>query len=132
MTRMIRGSVLLAACVGLWSCSSDPTADEAGVPFKVIALPSVVFIKQDSSQLISFQLVDEFDGQIPENWTFTSSSPNFTVAMDSSYRPVYNPDGTLTLPELQTEVRVTITGAALLLLFWPLISKAIAIARGRR
>jgi hypothetical protein len=113
MTRMIRGSVLLAACVGLWSCSSDPTADEAGVPFKVIALPSVVFIKQDSSQLISFQLVDEFDGQIPENWTFTTSSPNFTVAMDSSYRPVYNPDGTLTLPEQQTEVRVTITGAAL-------------------
>lgn len=113
MTRMIRGSVLLAACVGLWSCSSDPTADEAGVPFKIVSLPSVVFVKQDSSQLISFQLVDELDGQIPETWTFTSSSPNFTVAMDSSYRPVYNSDGTLTLPEVQTEVRATITGTAL-------------------
>jgi hypothetical protein len=113
MTRMIRGSVLLAACVGLWSCTSDPTADEAGVPYKIVALPSVVFIKQDSSQLIGFQLVDELDGQIPETWTLTSTSPNFTVALDSSFRPIYNPDGTLTLPEQQTEVRATITGTAL-------------------
>ena len=113
MTRMIRGSVLLAACVGLWSCSSDPTADEAGVPYKIVSSPSLVFIKQDSSQLVSFQLVDELDGQIPETWTFTSTSPNFTVAMDSTYRPVYNSDGTLSLPEEQTEVRVTLTGTAL-------------------
>ena len=113
MTRMIRGSVLLAACVGLWSCSSDPTADEAGVPYKIVSLPSVVFVKQDSSQLIAFQLVDELDGTIPENWTFSNTSPNFAVAMDSSYRPIYNPDGTLTLPEEQTVVRVTITGTAL-------------------
>jgi len=110
---MIRGSVLLAACVGLWSCSSDQTSDEAGVPYQILAAPALVFVKQDSSQLISFQLVDELDGQIPEAWTFTASSPNFTVAMDSSYRPVYNSDGTLTLPEEQTEVRVTVTGTAL-------------------
>ena len=82
-------------------------------PTKIVALPAVVFVKQDSSQLISLQLVDELDGQIPETWTFTASSPNFTVAMDSSYRPVYNSDGTLTLPEEQTEVRVTVTGTAL-------------------
>lgn len=113
MTRMIRGSVLLAACLGLWSCSSDPTADQAGVPFKVVALPSIVFIKQDSSQLISFQLVDELDGQIPESWTLTSTSPYFTVALDSSYRPVYNSDGTLTLPDQQTQVRATLTGKEL-------------------
>jgi hypothetical protein len=113
MTRMIRGSVLLAACVGVWSCSSDPTADEAGVPYKVVALPSVVFIKQDSSQLIEFQLVDQLDGQIPEQWTLTSTSPNFTVALDSTYRVVYNSDGTLTLPDSQTQVRATITGTAL-------------------
>ena len=113
MTRMIRGSVLLAACVGLWSCSSDPTADLAGVPFKVVALPSVVFIQQDSSQLIGFQLVDELGGSIPETWTITSTSPNFTVAIDSGFRPVFNTDGTLTLPVAQTEVRATITGTAL-------------------
>jgi len=113
MTRMIRGSVLLAACVGLWSCSSDPTADLAGVPFKVVALPSVVFILQDSSQLIGFQLVDELGGSIPETWTITSTSPNFTVAIDSGFRPVFNTDGTLTLPVAQTEVRATITGTAL-------------------
>lgn len=113
MTRMIRGSVLLAACVGLWSCSSDPTADEAGVPFKIVSLPSVVFVKQDASQLISFQLVDELDGQIPETWTLTSTSPYFTVGIDSSFRPIYNPDGTLTLPDKQTEVRATINATAL-------------------
>ncbi len=113
MTRLIRGSVLLAACVGLWSCGTDSTSSEAGVPYKISSLPSVVFIKTDSSQLISFQLVDELDGQIPATWTITSSSPNFTVALDSSYRPVYNSDGTLTLPDSQVLVRATITGVAL-------------------
>ena len=113
MTRMIRGSVLLAACVGLWSCSSDPTADEAGVPYKIVSLPSVVFVKQDSSELIGFQLVDQLDGQIPETWTVGANTANFSVALDPSFRPVYNPDGTLTLPDEQTEVRATITGLAL-------------------
>jgi len=114
MTRMIRGSVLLAACVGLWSCSSDPTADLAGVPFKIVSLPSVVFIQQDSSQLIEFQLIDELDGQIPEIWTLTAASANFTVGLDSTYRPVYDAaDGTLTLPDSQTQVRATIRGTAL-------------------
>ena len=110
MTRMIRGSVLLAACVGLWSCSSDPTADEAGVPFKIVSLPSIVFVDQDSSELIGFQLVDELDGQIPTEWTFSNIPPEITVTFDSSFRPVYNPDGTLTLPGQQTEARATITG----------------------
>lgn len=113
MTRMIRGSVLLAACVGLWSCSSDPTADEAGVPYKIVALPSSVIIKQDSAQLIEFQLVDQLDGQIPEQWTITANSPNFSVDLDSTYRVVYNTDGTLTLPDSQTQVRATITGTSL-------------------
>lgn len=113
MTRLIRGSVVLAACVGLWSCGTDSTSSEAGVPFKIVSLPSVVFIKQDSSQLIAFQLVDELDGQIPEQWKITSPSPLFTVTLDSTYRPVYNADGSLTLPGEQTEVRATITGVAL-------------------
>ena len=68
-------------------------------PTRSCAASALVFVKQDSSQLIEFQLVDELDGQIPEAWTLTASSPNFTVALDSSYRPVYNSDGTLTLPE---------------------------------
>jgi hypothetical protein len=110
---MIRGSVLLAACVGLWSCSSDPTADEAGVPDKIVSLPSVIFVKQDSSELVAFQLVDALDGQIPTEWTVTANSPLFSVAFDSTFRPVYNPDGTLTLPGQQTEARATLTGVAL-------------------
>jgi len=113
MTRMIRGSVLLAACVGLWSCSSDPTASEAGVPYKIVSLPSVVFVKQDSAKLVAFQLVDALDGQIPTEWTLTANSPLFTEAFDSTFRPIYNPDGTLTLPGQQTEARATLTGVAL-------------------
>jgi hypothetical protein len=110
---MIRGSVLLAACVGLWSCNSDPTGDAAGKPVKIIADPSLVFIQQDSSQLISLALVDEFDGLVPDTWTLTGSSPNFTVALDSAFRPVFNPDGSLTLTATQGQVRATITGKAL-------------------
>lgn len=112
MTRMIRGSVLLAACVGLLSCSSDPLGNDAGVPYKIVSAPSTVFVTQGSSQLIGFQLVDELDGQIPTTWTIGATPAIFTVALDSSYRPIYNPDGTLTLPGEQTEVRATITGIA--------------------
>jgi len=111
MTRMIRGSVLLAACVGLWSCSSnDPTASEAGVPYKIVSLPSVIFITVDSSTNIGFQLVDALDGQIPSDWTIGAAPPEFQVTFDSTFRPIYNSDGTLTLPSQQTEVRATITG----------------------
>lgn len=110
MTRMIRGSVLLAACVGLWSCSSDPTADEAGVPFRVVAVPSVMIVNAGASQLIGFQLVDELNGQIPTTWSIGATPAGFNVAIDSNFRPVYNPDGTLTLPAEQTEIRATISG----------------------
>lgn len=113
MTRMIRSSVLLAACVTLWSCTNDPTADEAGKPYQIVAVPGVVFVQQDADELVGFQLQDELGGSIPEAWTIDASSPYFGVAFDSTYRPVYNPDGTLTLPEAQTEVRATISGLAL-------------------
>ena len=114
MTRMIRGSVLLAACVGLWSCSSDPLSDEAGVAFKIVALPSALTMRQDSTQLIGAQLVDALDGQIPTTWTITNNSPLlFSVAIDSGFRPVFNPDGSLTIPSEQTEMRATLTGLTL-------------------
>jgi hypothetical protein len=111
--RKIRGMVLLAACVGLWSCSSDPTADQAGVPDKIVSLPSVVFVAQDSTEQVAFQLVDALDGQIPAEWTLDVASPLFSVSFDSTFRPIYNPDGTLILPGQQTEARATISGIAL-------------------
>lgn len=112
MTRLIRGSVLLAACVGLWSCSGDPTADGAGVPTKIVALPAINYITQDTEELIGFSVVDQYGGSVPETWTFTTASPYFTVEMDSTYRVVYNTDGTLSIPDAQTEVRVTVRGVA--------------------
>ena len=70
MTRMIRGSVLLAACVGIWSCSSDPTADEAGVPCQNrCRTPAWSSSSRTTAELISFQLVDELDGGVPSTWT---------------------------------------------------------------
>jgi len=112
---MIRGSVLLAACVGAWACTSDPTSDEAGKASAIEALPTAVVLKQDSSQFISFRLVDELGGTLAENWTFTNSSTLFSVTLDSTYRPVYggSGDSVLVLPEKQTEVRATIKGLIL-------------------
>jgi hypothetical protein len=110
MTRKIRGLVLLAACVGLWSCSSDPTADQAGVPDKIVSLPSVIFINTGDSTQIAFQLVDALDGQIPSEWTITNTSTLFQVTVDTTFRPIYNPDGVLVIPAQPTEVRAQITG----------------------
>ncbi len=111
MTRMIRGSVLLAACVGVLSCTGgDPTSGSPGVPDKIVSLPGVVFVDANASQLIAFQLVDDNGGQIPTAWSIGATTAGFTVAVDSSFRPVYNSDGSLTLPAEQTEIRATISG----------------------
>jgi hypothetical protein len=75
-----------------------------------VALPGVVFVNAGQTQLISFQLLDDNTGQIPTSWNVGATPAEFTVEIDSSYRPVYNPDGTLTLPSEQTEMRATITG----------------------
>jgi hypothetical protein len=108
MTRMIRGMVLLAACVGLWSCTGDPTADQAGVPEKIVSLPSLLFLNVDSTSDIGFQLVDALDGQIPAEFTITNTSSYFDVTVDSMFRPVYNPDGVLVVPPQPTEIRATV------------------------
>lgn len=111
MTRMIRGSVLLAACVGVLSCTGgDPTSGSPGVPDKIVSLPGVVFVDANASQLIAFQLVDDNGGQIPTAWSIGATTAGFTIAVDSSFRPVYNSDGSLTLPAEQTEIRATISG----------------------
>lgn len=112
MTRMIRSSVFLAVCLGLWSCTSDPTADEAGVPTAIAANPTVAFVNQGASTLIKFGLMDELGGLVPSTWSIGSVSPEFTVTFDSTYRVVYNPDGTLVLPDDQSEIRVTVTGVS--------------------
>lgn len=113
MTRMIRSTVLLAACLGLWSCTSDPTADEAGVPTAIIANPAVMFVTMGDTNLVKLGLVDELGGLVPSTWTLTPSTPEFTVDFDTTYRVVYNPDGTLTLPDNQSEIRVSIGAAAI-------------------
>jgi hypothetical protein len=111
MTRLIRGSVVLAACVGVLSCTGgDPTSGSPGTPDKIVALPGIVFVNAGSTQLISFQLLDDNTGQIPTTWSVGATPAGFNVAIDSTFRPVYNPDGSLTLPSEQTELRATITG----------------------
>ena len=113
MTRMMRSSVLLAACLGLWSCTNDPTADEAGVPTAIVSNPTVNFVTQGQSQLITFGLVDELGGLIPSTWTISNVSPEISVTFDSTYRVVYkNGDSTLSLPDMQSQIRVTVNGLA--------------------
>jgi len=110
---MMRSSVLLAACLGLWSCTNDPTADEAGVPTAIVASPLVNFVTQGTSQLITFGLVDELGGLIPSTWTISGVSPEISVAFDSTYRVIYkNGLDTLLLPDMQSQIRVTVTGVS--------------------
>jgi hypothetical protein len=109
---MIRSSVLLAASLGLWSCSGDQLADEAGVPTAIIATPTVGFATQGETKLIKFGLVDELGGLVPSTWTIGASPTQFTVTFDSTFRVTYNSDGTLTLPDNQSEIRATITAVS--------------------
>jgi hypothetical protein len=112
MKRLLRSSVLLAACVGLWSCTNDPTGDLGGKPTKLAATPSSLFITQDSTKLVDVELLDEQGAAIPASFSVASQDPGVTVTADDEFRPEYNAEGVLFVPDEVTKLRLNVTGVS--------------------
>jgi len=112
MNRNVRSSVLLAACLGLWSCTSDPTGDLGGTPDHLIATPSSIFVEQGDTEIIEVQLYDEQGGQLPTSFTVANASANIDVTVDDEFLPEYDADGNLVTPAEVTKLRVNVTGVS--------------------
>lgn len=110
MNRIVRSSVLLAACVGLWSCTNDPTGDLGGTPTSLLADPGSIFVDQGATELVEIQLLDEQGGSIPTSFTVTSPSADIDVTVDDEFLPEYDADGNLFVPGEVTRLRISVTG----------------------
>jgi hypothetical protein len=86
MKRWLRGSVVLATAVGMWSCSGDPTDSFRGGPSRIVATPASLFITEGQTEAVIVQAQD--DQGDPLAVTFdTASGPGITVAEDVTFLP---------------------------------------------
>lgn len=110
MNCIVRSSVLLAACVGLWSCTNDPTGDLGGTPTSILADPGSLFIEQGDTALVVVELLDEQGGTIPASYTISSPSADIDVIVDDAFLPEYDADGNLSVPSEVSRLRVSVVG----------------------
>jgi hypothetical protein len=86
MKRWLRGSVVLATAIGMWSCSGDPTDSFRGGPSRIVATPASLFITQGRTEGVVVQAQD--DQGDPQAVTFdTASGPGITVTQDVTFLP---------------------------------------------
>lgn len=113
MKRLLRSSVLLAACVGFWSCTNDPTGDLGGTPTKLAATPSSLFIDKGATELVDIEVLDEQGAAVPSTFSVTSLDPGVDVTVDDEFRPEYGKDGVLFVPDEVTKLRLNVTAVEL-------------------
>jgi hypothetical protein len=104
MKRLLCGSVVLAASLGLVSCNGDPTSDFRDGPTRILAEPSVVFVNQAGSQEVVFTLTDDAgDPFAAETWEITETGSGISVERNLDFL------GTTTGAPLQSEVQFVVT-----------------------
>jgi hypothetical protein len=106
MKPLFRSSVLLAASIGLWSCSGDPTDSFRQNGQQITADPSVVFVTLGSSTNVIVQLVDEQGNTIPSDLTISNVPAGITVVEDPTFQSTTNGG------RLQGRERLTVTPTA--------------------
>lgn len=115
MNRVTRGSVMLAAALSALSCSGDPTSGLRNGVDHLIASPSALFIKPDSTKSVVVHAVDAQGNTLGMNLTLdnaATTAAGIQVARDDSFELVYNNSGQLVLPANPTAVRYIVTTAA--------------------
>jgi hypothetical protein len=86
MKRWLRGSVVLATAVGMWSCSGDPTDSFRGEPSRIVATPASLFLSEGETKGVIVQAQD--DQGDPLAVTFdTAMGPGITVMEDVTFLP---------------------------------------------
>ena len=86
MKRWLRGSVVLATAVGMWSCSGDPTDSFRGGTSRIVATPASLFITEGQTEAVIVQAQDDQGDPIAVAFD-TAMGPGITVVADSTFLP---------------------------------------------
>ena len=105
MKRLLGGSVVLAASLGLVSCNGDPTSDFRNGPSQIIAEPSEVFLDQGDSEPVNVRVIDEAGDPLAATW---EAEPGTGVSVER------NPDflPTTAGAPLESEVQFIVTAGS--------------------
>jgi hypothetical protein len=87
MKRLLCGSVVLAASLGLVSCNSDPTSDFRNGPSQILAEPSAVFLNRGTVEEVVVRVVDDAGDPLPAPWEITETGSGITVARNPDFLP---------------------------------------------
>ena len=113
MNRILRGAVVLAASGLVWACNTEPEAVEGGTPDKIVSDPAVLFVPLGSTKEILFRLVDQQGTSLSTEFDVTPGAAIVAVEADTSFRPVYGPNGVVQANTNNTELRLEVTANAL-------------------
>lgn len=103
MKRLLCGSVVLAASLGLVSCNGDPTSDFRDGPTMILADPGTVFVDQGDVEEVVVKVTNDAGDPLATEWEITETGSGINVER--------NPDflGTTTGAPLESEAQFIIT-----------------------
>jgi hypothetical protein len=114
MLRFARRMVVTAAlpaCVV--ACNTEPERVAGGDPVQIVADPAVVLVPQFGTQELLVRLVDRQGQSLESEVSISAPGTGIEITADPLFRPVYGPDGALTVNTANTEARLEIEGLAL-------------------
>jgi hypothetical protein len=86
MKRWLRGSVVLATAVGMWSCSGDPTDSFRGGPSRIVATPASLFITEGQTEAVIVQAQDDQGNPLAVTFD-TTVGAGISVIEDVTFLP---------------------------------------------
>lgn len=109
MNRVTRGTVVLAAALGVLSCKGDPTSDLRNGIDHLIATPTALYVGNQTTQNVIVEAVDEQGNRLGANFSLGTVGAGITVVEDDSFNLVYNNKGELVQPDNPTRFRFRVT-----------------------
>ena len=112
MNRVTRGTVVLAAALAALSCKGDPTDSLRNGVDKLVANPSAIFLRPDSTKGIIVEALDEQGNRQATNFNIAANPTGVTLVEDTAYNIVYDVDGNAKRPSPWTRARYEVTATA--------------------
>lgn len=112
MNRVTRGTVVLAAALAALSCKGDPTDSLRNGVDKLVANPSAIFLRPDSTKGIIVEALDEQGNRLATDFKIASNPTGATLVEDTAYNIVYDVNGNAKRPSPWTRARYEVTATS--------------------
>lgn len=112
MNRVTRGTVVLAAALAALSCKGDPTDSLRNGVDKLVANPSAIFLRPDSTKGIIVEALDEQGNRLATDFKIAANPTGATLVEDTAYNIVYDVNGNAKRPSPWTRARYEVTATS--------------------